>query len=608
MKPTQNKSILSLLALGLSLEVTHAQSLPNTLGKDYLEQRIIEKLDRVLNPEEYVLDLKVVPSLSGAKNAPAGELLPGLEAIGAIGKKAVPAVSLGGSAELLIIFDKKVSKERTLVARDLALRIIEAEGLKNDIKLSTGQKDINKTIPPPVPKEPERVPSLFDQLVHEKDLVTRALIALWAAIVSLIAIYFVVRRVVLGNPATSHQPLERSQNVAPAHAEMKAPVDDQGLVRPRVNAKTRAELFSKDEHLMSSIKETTEEGKENPKKIARILSRWVSAGDETTREAALFLRNCEIKTMELICNSMHPSELEKMVQVKIDDFEPFGPENLKAVERMRSDLAILASETILKEKPDPLNFMKRLSDLDLCHLLMNEPLETVAMIATQVPAHRMLRYYETLSPSDMKLVMQHFSKISSVSATDLESIVKYFKEKVEVITGNLLSEKDREAAIWQMIHSIPSPKAQLELALKLAQDNAELYTKIRPSLLLATDFNFVQARIKSLITQTIDADTLGIALSELDNDFSELLDGTPIPYQSVFKDMANKAHDATLINRSWKQVSASFSDLTTSGLITKAEINSIIQRAESQKASRERADIEIDAKPGDDVETFRGAS
>jgi len=571
----------TIILLSLS-SLTLGQSLPLTRGRDYVEEQIRLKLDRILNPEEYVLDIKVTPSTPSGSSLSSDGLLPGLQVLGPktqlIGE-AYPTVDLGGSAELLIIFDKKVSKERTAVARDLAARIIDNEGLKNQVKLTTSQKDISKIPTPPViPPEPAKEPPLLEQLIQQKDLLTKAMIALWGALVSLIAVYFIVRRLALGGASAAESRTGEAfhgDGKPQASHDANSNKSDQA----RSGARTRDELYSKDERFLQSIKETTDEAKLNPNKIARILSRWVSANDDTVREAALFLRNCEIKTMEAISSAMHPSELEKIIDTKIEDFEPFGTENQRSVERMRSDLAVLASEAILKDRPDPLQFLKRLSDTDLSSVLQGESLTHVALIATQVPAHRLLKFYETLTPSDIEQVLHHFARLSNVSVSELEALVPYFENKVEVISGNLLTDKDRESAVHQMISSVPSPQAQCELTKKLAKENPQLYQRIRPSLLLATDFRFIPMRMKSMITQTIDASTLGTSLSDFEESFEELLDGTPLPYQSVFRDSKNKKYETYIVSRSWKSVTASFQQLLSSGLISKTEVMAIIQKA-----------------------------
>ncbi len=582
--------------------LSFGQSLPLTRGPEYVEEQIRSKLDRILNAEEYVLDIKVTPSTPSSSASGAEGMLPGLQVLGAktqLRGGSYPAVDLGGTAELLIVFDKKVSKERTAVARDLAARILDHEGLTKQVKLTTVQKDINKTPPPPaLPPEPVKEPPLLMQLIQQKDLLTKAMIALWGALVSLIAVYFIVRRLALGTASTAY-----SRSALPGEGKPQPSQEtfsnksEQGGARSA--AKTREELYSKDERFLQSVKETTDEAKENPKKIARILSRWVSASDDAVREAALFLKNCEIKTMEAVCSTMHPSELEKIIETKIEDFEPFGIENQRSVERMRSDLAVLASEAILRDRPDPLYFLKRLSDSDLSSVLQGESLSHVALVATQVPAHRLLKYYETLSPSDIELVLVNFARLSNVSTSELEALVPYFLKKVEIISGNLLTDKDRESAVHQMISSVPSPQAQCELTKKVAKENHELYLRIRPNLLLATDFRFIPARIKSMITQTIDANTLGMSLSDFEEDFEELLDGTPLAYQSVFRDAKNKTYENTVVSRSWKSVASAFQQLILSGLISKAEVMSIIQKAEALEILTPEVEATVDEESSD---------
>lgn len=605
MSPLASKlSTTAALVLLSCSSLSFSESLPLTRGPDYLEEQIRSKLDRILNAEEYVLDIKVTPSTPSDRSLGADAMLPGLQILGAkthLSGESYSAVDLGGAAELLIIFDKKVSKERTTVARDLAARIIDNEGLKNQVKLTTTQKDINKTPPPPaLPPEPAKEPPLLAQLIEQKELITKAMIALWGALVSLIAVYFIVRRLAAGgasvSEARSRSTLNGEAKPQPSQESFSNRSDQGGT---RSGAKTREELYSKDERFLQSVKETTDEAKENPKKIARILSRWVSANDDAVREAALFLRNCEIKTMEAISSAMHPSELEKIIETKIEDFEPFGTENQRSVERMRSDLAVLASEAILKDRPDPLQFLKRLSDNDLASVLQGESLTQVALIATQVPAHRLLKFYETLSPLDMEQVLEQFARLSNVSVSELEALVPYFENKVEIISGNLLTGKDRESAVHQMISSVPSPQIQCDLTKKLAKENNQLYQRIRPGLLLPTDFRFIPSRMKSMITQTIDASTLGISLSDFEENFEELLDGTPLAYQSVFRDSKNKKYESYLVSRSWKSVTASFQQLITSGLISKTEVMSIIQKAEASEVMTPEVDAAADDQSND---------
>lgn len=582
----------NLLGLAL-LMVLGSPAFAQLSGRDALEQRLHSKLDRILTSEEYLLDIRMSPE-GNTSSAPADSFLPGLQFLGPVSDAADSVgrtIVLGGRADVLLILDKKVSTERAQVARDIVNRTIDAEGLKASVKFSSQQRDIKKTPEPPLPPPPPpREPSLFEQLVQEKEFLTRALLVFWGGLVSLMAIYFLLRKFLFPpipdgtdfsgrlSPATSSVPGTGSSPGSSSSA-------------PR-GEKTREELYSKDEALLATIKEITEDSKNHPKKSARILSRWVAQNSELSRSAAIYLRNCDIKTVELICQAMHPSDLEKIVANKVEDFEPFGSENQRVIERMRADLAILASEVVLRERPDPLHFLKRLSDDDIRGLLEGETHETIALVASQIPAHRLQKFYESVPPESLKAIVSKLSSLRTASARDFESLEALLNTKMEALSGNLVNEKDLCASIQATISSLPSPTLQCELAEKLRVDSVKVYEKVRPMILLPTDLRFLPGRVKSLLVQSLDADTLGIALSSLPVTFEDLMEGLSPAYQSVFKDALARKSETNVINDSWRRVSGVLSDLIASGLISKTEIAFMIRRAEesSQAENQETND------------------
>lgn len=563
-------------------------------GKEALEQKLSSKLDRILNTEEYVLDIKLKSDV-GSATAPADSFLPGLQVLGPFYDSMDSSgrtIILGGVADLLLILDKKVSSERAQVARDIVIRTLEAEGLNDSVKVSTQRRNIKKTpdpLPnPPPPPPPPREPSFFEQLVREKELLSRVLLVFWGGVVSLMAIYFLLRRVLI--PPSQ---MESSPQANPIISGSRAmpPTEAPGQP-PKHPEKTRGEIYSKDEALLSSIKEITEESRSQPQKTARILSRWVSQSTELSRAAALYLRNCDIKTVELVCQAMHPSDLEKIISNKIEDFEPFGPENQRVIERMRADLAILASEVVLRERPDPLSFLKKLSDEEIRELLDGETEETVALVASQLPAHRLQKYYDSVPADAMKEIISKLSSLKSASVSDFESLQELLNDKFKKMANNLVNEKDLLSSIQATIRSLASPRLQCDLAEKLRRENLSVYEKVRPSILLPTDLSHLPGRIKSLMIQSIDADTLGMALAGLDLELEQLMDGLPPAYQSVFLDTYSRPNDTKLANDSWRRVSVVMEELVAAGLMSQNEVIFTIRRAEEFKIDHHRQNDE----------------
>lgn len=548
-------------------------------GKELLEQSLQAKLDRILNAEEYLLDVRVAGESTSVDVSPE-KFLPGLQVLGPVvedGSTVARSAVIGGRLDLLLILDKKVSAERARVARDIVSRTIEAEGLKSSVKFSTQQRDIKKTQDPPTPPQPPREPSLFEQLVQQKEFLSRALLVFWGGLVSLMAIYFMLRRFLL-RPESSEG--GRGENTVMSPAAQPPRLGNDAVRSKGKGEKTREELYSKDEALLNLIKEITEDSRSHPQKAARILSRWVSQGVDLSRAAAIYLRNCDIKTVELICQAMHPSDLEKIITSKIEDFEPFGADNQRVIEKMRSDLAVLASEIVLRERPDPLSFLRRLSDEEIRNLLEGETEETVALVASQLPAHRLQKFYDSVSPEAVKAIVTKLSSLKRASVRDFESLQALLNNKIELLSNNLVNEKELMTSIQSTITSQASPTLQWELAQALKAENPGVYEKVRPTILLPSDLRFLPGRVKSILVQSVDADSLGVALSGFRISFDDLLDGLPPAYQSVFRDAQSRRSEVVAVNEAWRRVKVVLSDLIAAGLISVNELGFTIRRAE----------------------------
>ena len=573
------RSIFALL-VALTTTTFANSALAQNSGKELLEQKIHAKLERILTDNEYVLDIKIDATNASEQSVEArGSYLPGLQILGLSpenNKEGSAPIVLEGKADLLLILDKKVSSERAKVAQTIVTRIVESEGLKSDVKISVSQKDINKRQATELPQLPAKEPSILEQIIREKEFISRAVMVFWGAIVSLLAAYFLLRRFLLGNSiaTTEKNPIG---NAASGSTKER----DRSLEPGRKSAQTRDELYSKDAAMLTSINEIKAEAREQPEKVATILSRWANKDDELIRSAAVFLKNCDMKTIELVCKAMHPSDLELVVAQKITEFEPFSAENARVIERMRSDFAILASEQVLRERANPLAFLKHLSDDDLCGILEGESADSVALVASQIPAHRLHKYYNSTSPERIKLIVASLSSMESASYPQFEALQELLSKKIETATGNLVSGANRLSSIQQMITSLPSPVLQCELIERLHRDGPAVFAKVRPSTFVATDLRFLSSRIKSLLIQSIDADTLGISVSDFGISFVSLIEDFPLEYQAVFIDSQSRHHDTAVVNQAWKKVSVSINELVIGGLVSKNEIASVVRRADS---------------------------
>jgi len=271
---------------------------------------------------------------------------------------------------------------------------------------------------------------------------------------------------------------------------------------------------------------------------------------------------------------------------------------------MRADLAILASEVVLRERPDPLSFLKKLSDEEIRQLLDGETEETVALVASQLPAHRLQKYYDSVPPESMKQIISKLSSLKNASVRDFESLQALLTDKIKILANNLVNEKELLSSIQATIKSLSSPGLQCDLADRLRRENLNVYEKVRPSILLPTDLSYLPGRLKSLLIQSIDADTLGTALTGLDVELEQFMDGLPPAYQSVFLDSHSRPSDTKVVNDSWRRVSGILEELIASGLMSQNEIAFTIRRAEESKKEIYRQNDEN--TQSDDVD--RGAA
>lgn len=559
-------------------------------GKDQLEEMLQLKLDRILTIDEYLIDLKVKidPNNSEFSDYDSnGQYLPGLEVLGRLEQgRFAPGnerIVLGGNADLLIVFDKSVPKERMNVAKDIVLRTLEAQSLKSSVKVNAVQRDINKNPvkkEEPVPK-PEREPSFLEQLVREKDFLVKGLIAFWIIVATLMGVYFVLRRVLVSHSDSSA--IDNSRGMGSSKLGESAKNLNSDSSREASSGKeteSKTNIYSKNQATLDSMKEIAEEAKTSPAKIARILSRWVSKSEESSRQASVFLKYCDIKTVEAVCRLLHPSDLEKIIEHRIEDFDPFGVENLRVIDRMRGDFALLASEHLLKQKPDPLSFLKFLSDDDLKSVLEGEDESTIALVATQVPTHRLQQFIDGLNPEKVSSIISSLSSIQKTSIGDFDKLKDHLTSKAEQISSNLFSEKDKAVSLQLLIAGVGSPALQLSLLSKLRDESRDLYRKVRSEIFIVPDLNYLSSRCRTLLVQSVDPETLGVSTSDFSSSFDEFVDGMTPVSRSVFNDARSKKYHVDVQSKSWKKVYKALQDLVSSGLITKLEVSAAIQRSE----------------------------
>lgn len=592
---------LSLIALLLTVATgAFAQVNP----QQALEDKIREKLDRMFTSDQYMIDIQTTGGSASMQNADA--FLPGLELMGPSanignGQGSSPTQNLSNGllrGDLLLIIDKSISKERVRVAEDIVRRIVNGERLSKSIRVAVKQQDIIKVppAPPAAPAAPPE-PSIFDHLEANKDLVMRGLMVLWGAVISLMAAHFTLKRLLgqMGSRASEETPVPRRGGFTAAEGTSEKSSDE---VAKRKLAASKEELYSKDQALLNSISEVVSEAKSEPRKVSKIFTRWVSQSEENARFAGIFLKNCDIKTIENVCSLLHPSDLEKILAHNIQEFDPFSDENQKVLERMRADMALLAAEQLLKEKPDPLEFMRILSDEDIALVLQDEPLDTLALVATQIPAHRLMRFYSGLKPQVLNDLLAVISHIHSPSLDDFDAIREHLQRKTATLSSSLFNDKARVKTIAHLIDVVTVPGTQITMLERLRQENKTLFAIVRPQIFMASDLNHLSVRALTVLIQTLDPAIFATALAGLGVDFDKFAGHLPEAYQAIFIDGVRRTYEINMQEQAWRRIKLTLKEMIGNGLIAQSEMMAAISIAEeerekgAQRSSDENVDLQ----------------
>ena len=538
-----------------------------------LELRLREQLNRMFRSDEYLLDLQL-HSIDVKKRVKAvDEALPGLS-YGLSGDGGGSDVDANADiyeklkADVMFVADVDISVDRIKLAEEVIRRVVIGQGLGNRLSLVSKQQEIfAKKVEPPEPTPPP-VKDLFSLIQDNKDVLIRILILLWAAAASLIAVIGLMRR--FSNPqaaTTGPQPFQPRFDPSGSRGG-----DPNNSAAPGKAPTVNDEAYSKDQAQLDQIQDLVQVASENAPKVAKVITRWVGLSDDNARYAAIFFKSCNLKTIESIAALLHPSDIEKIMKHNISPFFALGAENIKVIDLMRSDLALLAAEKVLRDRPEPLDFFKTLSDDDVIAVLEDEPLHVVALISTQIPAHRMQKFFASLDSNVLNSLCAMISTLESPSVEVFNAIREVMLTKTKSLGSTFVNEKVRSQTLIQVMQVVQSPKKLIDAARILLRENPAIYKTVRPTLLIPLDFNHMPSSVTTLLSQSIDADVMAEALAGLGIDFTRLIDMLPEVYRAVFTDKMSRDVDPASQVKNWLALLQAIRDLVGTGFITEAEL------------------------------------
>jgi hypothetical protein len=571
------------------------------------EARLRRQLERLFFAEQYFLDITAAPAPGGPTDA---EPLPGLAALSALSDGTGSASGGEGNLDILLVLDKSVSRERQKIAEEMVRRQIEAEGLARRAKLTVRQQAMLKVPPaelaplaarsiddkaaaapsPSTGQAPqaadEQTPrtNIFDFIENKRELATRVLLVLWTAIASLVAIGALLgsrrRALAGGQPSATAQ--AAPQAAAPSSSVNGAGAGAGTPGSPVRMALTKDEIYSKDAALYKLARELVDEAAEAPEKFAGVITRWLEASEENVRYAAVFLKNCDMKTVEKICRGLHPSDAELIVSRDLSDFDPFSDENRKVLGLIRGEVARVAAKHSVKSRPEPLSFLKQLSEEDLARVLAGESPGIVALVATQVPAHRLARYLESLPLAECQAIMDMVIMHKDVAEQDFAEIKPKLEAKIQALGSVLVDDAARLATARQMLSAMGHAARQAGLARELASSHVQTYNAVRRHLLLAPDLCWLPPRAAKLVFQTIDGEVIAAAVGDAQLDWDALGRSMPEAVSEAFTRAVSREFSTDERVNAWRSVQQVIENLQGGGLLSSAELNVAKARTDEQ--------------------------
>ncbi len=554
------------------------------VGNDLLEAKIRQQLERLFFAEQFFLDVSV------DSGAPADEKpLPGLTV----------SQTPQSQTSILLVLDVSISNERLKIAEEMVGRQVAGEGQTGQVKVTVRKESIMKVPPkelaplapqsaqpappasntPEVKEEEKKEMTIYDFIETKRDLATRVLVVLWSALASIVAIYALLSRVSRKDgpqqrPVEPGRDASTSGNGGASGGQANTPASRTAL--------TKAEIYSKDSALHKLSLELVEEAGRAPDKIAGVITRWIESSEENVRFAGMFLKNCDMKTVEAVCRHLHPSDAAVVVSKDTGDFDPFSEENRKVLGLMRGEIAKLAANQSVKTKPEPLLFLRQITDDQLKKILEGESHQLVAMVSTQIPVHRLARYFESIPTEDCKKILEMVVELNDVVEEDFAAIKAKLNDKFRGLSDVLVDDDSKVLTARQLLSSVGLASKQLALAGDLLVSHPDTFKQIRKQIFLISDLAWLPARSAKIFYQSLDGETLAAAVGDSIFDKQQLMNLMPEAIRESFLRAAQiEKSDADRIE-SWRRIQDVFESLMSSGLISPNEIN--VAKAKSDES------------------------
>lgn len=606
MKSLVQRILLSAFAVAGVLAFSHESLAASDAGAPArIEERLRSYLANYLQPSEFLIVVRAKPVAAPLK-APAktGASLPGLPGFGD-GESPGPRSYYDAQGDLhsfgdehdpvtvQVILDSAVNAQKVALFKRILPTLGGLDPSRDQISVSTGQLER------PAPKEPpkEHDPNWVDSLMKYKEELTSLGMGLLGAICLLLVINGVMNTLAAsrrpGAPASKEPPMPK--NETPKAGEPAKPVsaaNPEGkpdrVGRLGLGNLNRSQVFSRDSMLYQTIAEINKEAVENPERVARLLAGWVFEGKAGM--AATLLNNFDMQTAEGVIAKMVPADVDRIQPHLTAQTEPFSDENYDVVTKARQDLIALSAKIKRDGNRQDFGFLVELDDEILCEVLKGETPQTLALISTQIPPHRLSKSFAALSEVQIESLFEELCRVNERGTGVRDETRERLQKKVKAASSLTLTDSSKSTTMLGLLAQLRSSGLQKNVLKRIEAIDPAVSDRIRESMFFFDDALGLSERHLRLLAVDVDVLVWTRALHGSPEDVQKRIRAClPKAAEEIFafELRSNRSYSAVEIAEAQETVVESLHRLEQAGRIKAAEIRGA--RAAAPKKPRAAA-------------------
>ncbi len=338
-------------------------------------------------------------------------------------------------------------------------------------------------------KQPDP-PSTIDSLLKYRDLFKQYLIGMTGILILLMFLHslFSTVRERFSRPAPSAQDTLPQLSAAPGPLSAHEPDKDSSKEEDEDHSKEKETGYSKKQAVLDIIEELNKQAEEHPQRLARLLSQWIESGQVGTRKAAILLQNFKIETLEGVLALLLEADVNKLKKHFLVDFSPFSEDNTRVLMEARQDVMNLVASKKLRQGIKGLEFLTKLETPLLIEILKDESAQNMALLSTEIPAHRFAAVLKALDMEDKTSFLSELCALSKVSDEKIDQLRHRMQVKAEQLSSIFVTKDEKISYLISYAKNIESDEKKKSILKQIEQSSPEIYQIVRDQIFLFEDF------------------------------------------------------------------------------------------------------------------------